>query len=470
MMTSAGGMSMSPPPGTVSCMLCRGVVAYRGGDSTRFNNHMNYEHGAYFDIEFLLAACLMNNEERDAVKNVMSMKLSALEEVTEPPRHTPQKPEPRRELSQTSKLSSQKEVPNTFKTPPPTKRKHHELESEEDKSASRTEVKQETQQDEQQSKKIQFECGDCAKVYQTRKAFLCHQNRQGHGSKRPKSATPSLPFPTPPRSVTPPPSSPLITSSESSDFENLTQSWLKATESLTSKDSIKDYSFKKEDTLDKDFFEKVSTLDELPEESSTTESSDWRSIISSASPDDAINTLLGLGIEGSTDEDVDDPPAPETTTAEETKKHMPNNEESNDEDVDDPPASEATKLEETKKDMQPELIIKQVDCSKSKYFKANPHTLGKVTDKGLSFEQFTVVDDNLPDGWKVKETTKVCKNGRKDIKRVFLTADQKVLKTGLAVLEFMRLTGSFSAKEIMDIAKHLAVPVNRLEKYMELYL
>ena len=35
---------------------------------------MNYEHGAYFDHEFLLAACLMNEEEREAVRNVMKAK------------------------------------------------------------------------------------------------------------------------------------------------------------------------------------------------------------------------------------------------------------------------------------------------------------------------------------------------------------------------------------------------------------
>ena len=55
-------------------------------------------------------------------------------------------------------------------------------------------------------------------------------------------------------------------------------------------------------------------------------------------------------------------------------------------------------------------------------------------------------------------------------KKFFLTRDQHILKTGLAVLEFMRLTGQFTAKQIMDIAKYLAVPVTRLEKYMELYL
>ena len=53
-------------------MLCRGVVAYRAGDSARFTAHMHHEHGAYFDMEFLLAACLMNEEEREAVRSVMA--------------------------------------------------------------------------------------------------------------------------------------------------------------------------------------------------------------------------------------------------------------------------------------------------------------------------------------------------------------------------------------------------------------
>ena len=73
-------------------------------------------------------------------------------------------------------------------------------------------------------------------------------------------------------------------------------------------------------------------------------------------------------------------------------------------------------------------------------------------------------------GWKIKEITRVLKNGRRETKRFFLTRDHHVLKTGLAVLEFMRLTGAFTAKQIMDIARHLSVPVSRLEKYMELYL
>jgi len=218
------------------------------------------------------------------------------------------------------------------------------------------------------------------------------------------------------------------------------------------------------------------------EEESSPESSDWRSIVSSTSPDDAINALLGINREQDNDEDADDPP--EASNSEEDITDDPSKEESS---ILPEPSKEETYVpsepskeesfvppepskEESYIPPDPEPSKEEVDCSTSKYFKANYHTLGKPTDKGLSLDQFTIVDDKLPDGWKVKQTTNVTRNGRKDTKRIFLTKDHKVLKTGLAVLEYMRLTGTFSAKEIMDTAKHLAVPVNRLEKYMELYL
>ena len=91
-------MSTLPPAGTVCCLLCRGVVAYRNLDINRFKEfiililliiilivlrfqaHMNYEHGAYFDMDFLLAACLMDDEERKAVRNVMELKHKAQQE------------------------------------------------------------------------------------------------------------------------------------------------------------------------------------------------------------------------------------------------------------------------------------------------------------------------------------------------------------------------------------------------------
>jgi len=58
-------------PGTVCCLLCRGLVIYKNGDKSRFNAHMNNEHGAFFDIDYLLASSLMDVEQKAMVANTV---------------------------------------------------------------------------------------------------------------------------------------------------------------------------------------------------------------------------------------------------------------------------------------------------------------------------------------------------------------------------------------------------------------
>jgi len=59
-------------PGTVCCILCRGMVIYKDGDKSRFKNHMNNEHGAFFDIDYLLASCLMESGQKEAVAKTVN--------------------------------------------------------------------------------------------------------------------------------------------------------------------------------------------------------------------------------------------------------------------------------------------------------------------------------------------------------------------------------------------------------------
>jgi len=54
-------------PGTVCCLLCRGMVIYKDGDKTRFRAHMNNEHGAFFDIDYLLASCLLEEDQKESI-------------------------------------------------------------------------------------------------------------------------------------------------------------------------------------------------------------------------------------------------------------------------------------------------------------------------------------------------------------------------------------------------------------------
>jgi len=58
---------MNTIPGTVCCLLCRGMVIYKDGDKSRFKAHMNNEHGAFFDIDYLLASCLLEKDQKEAV-------------------------------------------------------------------------------------------------------------------------------------------------------------------------------------------------------------------------------------------------------------------------------------------------------------------------------------------------------------------------------------------------------------------
>jgi len=421
---------MTLPPGTVSCMLCRGVVAYRNGDATRFTNHMNHEHGAYFDHEFLLAACLMNEEERDAVRSVMAAKTASHQTSSSSSSSPDTTPVP--QISSPRTIEGLEED-NIIKTPQ-SKRKRPEKEVVEDDAEKPLAVKAESISDVIEAgsdKKVMFECEECHRSYSSRKSLLCHYTKMGHG---PKSKTSSPGIPTPARSATPPPaSSPSVSSSSSTFFDALQKSWKSVIEDAGSKtaktkDSTSvEYAIKHEDLVSK-----VATLDEEAEDTPDTN-------------DD--------------NEDPDDPGYPDTQNKES-----------------EPMETETDETAEEESDPLAELPKKDVEVEanveKSKYFKANPHTFSLPTDKeqGMSVEEFTTEDQKMPKGWKIKEVTRVLKNGRRETKRFFLTRDHHILKTGLAVLEFMRLTGAFTAKQIMDIARHLSVPVSRLEKYMELYL
>ena len=56
--------------GIVQCFLCDTFISLKNGEST-LQSHMNQEHNASFGMDFLYAGCIMNEEERDAMINVV---------------------------------------------------------------------------------------------------------------------------------------------------------------------------------------------------------------------------------------------------------------------------------------------------------------------------------------------------------------------------------------------------------------
>jgi len=56
------------------CFLCKDQIPYNNNDKTDFTEHMNNEHLADFGIDFLLASCLMDQEERESIQDVIGDK------------------------------------------------------------------------------------------------------------------------------------------------------------------------------------------------------------------------------------------------------------------------------------------------------------------------------------------------------------------------------------------------------------
>ena len=71
---------MSDIPGTVRCVLCQAVLSFRQNDKSKFELHLQLEHMVNTDTDIILAVCLMDQEEVQAVKNVMFTKLQDLTE------------------------------------------------------------------------------------------------------------------------------------------------------------------------------------------------------------------------------------------------------------------------------------------------------------------------------------------------------------------------------------------------------
>eukprot|EP00088_Acartia_fossae_P065249 TRINITY_DN80448_c0_g1_i1.p1 TRINITY_DN80448_c0_g1~~TRINITY_DN80448_c0_g1_i1.p1 ORF type:complete len:147 (+),score=19.26 TRINITY_DN80448_c0_g1_i1:2-442(+) len=57
---------------TVTCIICNGAVSYKVGDSQRFVNHLQNEHGAFVNIDFLIAASLARQDKlEDFVEEIV---------------------------------------------------------------------------------------------------------------------------------------------------------------------------------------------------------------------------------------------------------------------------------------------------------------------------------------------------------------------------------------------------------------
>lgn len=103
-----------------------------------------------------------------------------------------------------------------------------------------------------------------------------------------------------------------------------------------------------------------------------------------------------------------------------------------------------------------------VDVSLSKYFIKNPNVIANA--RGKSVKLFNEEAKDLPEGWKMRsiEVKSKTGSGMSTIKH-YLTPDTKVLKTGLSVIEYLRLEGSISTDQILEISRKLNVSEKKLK-------
>ena len=70
---------MSPPSGTILCFMCQGRMFVK--DRTRFNQHMNNEHGVIFELDFLFACCTLGVHQRELIKNMVEDEMKTTSEA-----------------------------------------------------------------------------------------------------------------------------------------------------------------------------------------------------------------------------------------------------------------------------------------------------------------------------------------------------------------------------------------------------
>ena len=107
----------------------------------------------------------------------------------------------------------------------------------------------------------------------------------------------------------------------------------------------------------------------------------------------------------------------------------------------------------------------ELDISQSKYFTSNPKVLTSARGKSISL--FNEIPFGLSEKWKMRTFEATTKTGAKSMIKHYLTPEFKVLKTGLAVVEYLRLKGEMGTEQILEISKVLNIPEAKLKSLYE---
>ena len=334
----------------IRCFLCRGYVLYKEGDLARFKAHLANQHGAFFDIDYLLASCFMEDSQKLAVSKPIMESLNSEIPLKQEVVENSNKAKVKKEKKSKAKAKTTKE--KTMKV-----KKEKPLKVKKDKS---TKVK------------------------------------------RPKAAKDVVP----------------------SDVE--------VTEEKVSAEEPNDSSLMSVDDGNVSFSSAAdSLLEELNNELNSLDSS-----VDVTIEDTEASTL--------DEENTEDQPQLDSKKKEKKKIEKGSN-----------PSVDS------KWEALCENLAKQgIDITKSAYFSKTK----QVLSSGEKFqEKFTETVPCLPDNWKFR-TVEAKDKGKVVVHKHFLSPEGAMMKTTMAVVEYLRIEGKLKPDEILEVAKTLKVGSRKLQK------
>ena len=529
-------------PNTVCCLLCRGTILYKNGDKTRFKAHMNNEHGAFFDHDFLLASCMMEAEQKETVARTVKTfyQNNAYHHDIVPGPETnldgyqgglgdhhhqgvggylPQEQETLQENVSTA--APDQELETSAKINKGIKRErteHTEAEMSSSGSSSRhhkTKTTAETGSAAKRRPKT-ISCPDCNKGFVSEQSYKIHADKfhkkeepaatsiedalanddakdddtSGAGGDTTKPAeestyytddnssfqslesqqdmsslntTESSQFQDATNTVEDPASSAADDKTGNKtaaaerflcQFEGCGKSYTNSSNRLTHQRKahglLGPRAAKKQQRNsvadDEDASASTTTPGAVSPQEPGHEVMETEPSVSSSS----FLTDTSLGLDDETEEGVftnDDSTAVAKDIIHEIVPVI---------DVD---ASDAAKKE----------TDEIVDISSSAYFVKNPKVIATARGKSLGwFDDLPAGSDLLPSGWKQRslEATNN-KTGEKTLIKHYLSPEQKVLKTGLAVVEYLRIKGGMEKEELVKIAEKLNVPEKKFKSLFD---
>ena len=108
-----------------------------------------------------------------------------------------------------------------------------------------------------------------------------------------------------------------------------------------------------------------------------------------------------------------------------------------------------------------ESLAKQgVDITQSAYFSRAKHVL---CDGEKYMDKFTETMPCLPENWRFR-TVDVNFKGKVVVHKHFLSPEGALMKTTMAVVEYLRIQGKLKSEELLEVAKSLKVGNIKLQK------